>query len=65
MTGSSSSSVKTFIPTQGVAKVLARFGVTVQYVLWNILLQTVLLLLLAVAMNRLVSSMAIKGLQAY
>ncbi len=44
------------------AKFWASFGVTVQYVLWNIPLQTVLSLLLAVAMDRLVSSMAIKGL---
>ena len=36
--------------------------ITVQYVLWNIPLQTVLALLLAVAMDRLVKSMFVKGL---
>ncbi len=43
-------------------KFWSALGITVQYVLWNIPLQTVLSLLLAVAMDRLVKSMAIKGL---
>ncbi|BDP43365.1 sugar ABC transporter permease (plasmid) [Deinococcus aetherius] len=37
-------------------------GITVKYVLWNIPLQTILSLLLAVAMDRLVKSMFVKGL---
>lgn len=36
--------------------------ITVQYVLWNIPIQTVLSILLAVAMDRLVKSMFVKGL---
>ncbi|WP_102127572.1 carbohydrate ABC transporter permease [Deinococcus planocerae] len=36
--------------------------ITVKYVLWNIPLQTVLALILAVAMDRLVKSMFVKGL---
>jgi multiple sugar transport system permease protein len=43
-------------------KFWAALGVTIQYVLWNIPLQTILSLLLAVAMDRLVGSMVVKGL---
>lgn len=43
-------------------KFWSALGITVKYVLWNIPLQTVLALALAVAMDRLVKSMFIKGL---
>jgi multiple sugar transport system permease protein len=43
-------------------KFWSALGITVQYVLWNIPLQTVLAVALAVAMDRLVKSMFVKGL---
>ena len=43
-------------------KFWSALGITVKYVLWNIPLQTLLSILLAVAMDRLVKSMFVKGL---
>lgn len=43
-------------------KFWSSLGITLKYVLWNIPLQTLLSLLLAVAMDRLVKSMFVKGL---
>ncbi|GHF37689.1 multiple sugar transport system permease protein [Deinococcus metalli] len=43
-------------------KFWSALAITVKYVLWNIPLQTILAILLAVAMDRLVKSMFIKGL---
>jgi len=44
------------------SKFWSALWITVKYVLWNIPLQTILALLLAVAMDRLVKSMFVKGL---